>query len=62
MAAAPKGPIEYPLDKLEPDRFEALAFLLARADDAAVVPVRNKDLGLDARLPDSRGCPVARRT
>jgi hypothetical protein len=55
MPAAPKGPVEYPLDKLEPDRFEALTFLLARADEVAVVPVRNKDLGLDARLPDSRG-------
>lgn len=55
MPTSPKGPVEYPIDKLEPDRFEALTFLLARADDAAVVPVRNKDLGLDARLPDPRG-------
>jgi hypothetical protein len=53
--ATPKGPGEYPIDKLEPDRFEALVSLLARAHDPAVVRVRNKDFGLDARLPDARG-------
>lgn len=55
MSASPKGPIDYPIAELPPDRFEALTFLLARADDPAVVPVRDKDFGLDARLPDPQG-------
>jgi hypothetical protein len=55
MPPIAKAPIEYPLDSLGPDNFEALAFLLARADSPEVVPVRNKDFGLDARLPDNRG-------
>jgi len=55
VSASPKGPIDYPIAELAPDRFEALTFLLARADDPAVVPVRNKDFGLDARLPGPQG-------
>ena len=55
MSASPKGPVDYPIAELAPDRFEALTFLLARADDPAVVAVRNKDFGLDARLPDPHG-------
>src|SRR5207248_221455 len=43
------------LDDLIPEQLEALVFLLARAEDPAVVPVRNKDFGLDERLPDHRG-------
>lgn len=39
---------------LSDGEFEALVYLLARIDDKAVVPVRNKDRGLDVRLPDSR--------
>ena len=55
MPPTARAPVEYPLDSLGPDEFEALAFLLARAESPEVVPVRNKDFGLDARLPDSRG-------
>jgi hypothetical protein len=40
------------LASLSPEEFEDLVFLLARIDDESVVPVRNKDRGLDARLPD----------
>jgi hypothetical protein len=38
-----------------PDQFEQLTFLLARAEGPEVVIVRNKDRGLDARLPDPMG-------
>jgi len=55
MDARARGPLEYPLGNLTPQQFETLTFLLARAEDPAVVPVRNKDRGLDARLPDGRG-------
>lgn len=54
MAKA-KGPTDYPLHDLPADRFEQLGFLLARTENPSVVPVRNKDAGLDARLPDDRG-------
>lgn len=49
-----RGVRTYPLEELTPGEFEALAFLFARAGDPAVVPVRNKDRGLDVRLPDDR--------
>ena len=55
MTAAPRGPIEYPLGGLSWEQFQSLVFLLARAEDSAVVPVRAKDHGLDARLPNSAG-------
>lgn len=48
-----RGAPEYPLQQLSDGEFEALVFLLARIDDKAVVPVRNKDRGLDVRLPDA---------
>lgn len=50
-----RGPVEYRLADLTADQFQNLTFLLARTVDPAVVPVRNKDHGLDARLPDGRG-------
>jgi hypothetical protein len=49
-----RGAQRYPLENLAPQQFEDLVFLLARIDHADVVPVRNKDRGLDARLPDRR--------
>lgn len=55
MSARPEGPLDYPLGDQPPDRFEALVFLLARATDPRVVPVRAPDQGLDARLPNPRG-------
>ncbi|MBA3807039.1 MAG: hypothetical protein H0X28_01395 [Solirubrobacterales bacterium] len=53
--ARPKGPIDYDLESLTPDRFGSLVALLARAVDPLVVPVRAKDHGLDARLPTLQG-------
>src|SRR5690349_19281612 len=47
-----RGAQEYPLHDLTDGEFEALVYLLARNEDEAVVPVRNKDRGLDVRLPD----------
>lgn len=58
MTAEPKGPAEFPLDRLTPDQFEVLTFLLARAEFPDVVHVRAKDHGLDARLPDSQGATL----
>lgn len=55
MSAVPRGPLEYPLKDLTWEQFQNLVFLLARADDARTVPVRAKDHGLDARLPDQGG-------
>jgi hypothetical protein len=55
MDASARGPVKYPLDELTPDQFESLVFLLARTTDPRVVPVRAKDRGLDARLPDPHG-------
>ena len=55
MTPQPRGPTDYSLGGLEPGRFESLVFLLARATDPGVVPVRARDHGLDARLPDARG-------
>lgn len=49
-----RGVRTYPLEELDPGEFEALTFLFARAEDPAAVPVRNKDRGLDVRLPDAR--------
>jgi hypothetical protein len=49
-----RGSQTYPLQELSDGEFEALAFLLARVDDKSVVPIRNKDRGLDVRLPDGR--------
>jgi len=43
------------LQGLTPEEFEKLTFLLARGEDNGVVIVRNKDRGLDARLPDPLG-------
>ena len=40
---------------MTPDQFEQLTFLLARGEAPEVVIVRNKDRGLDARLPDPMG-------
>jgi hypothetical protein len=54
----PKGPEEFPLDRLTPDQFEILTFLLARAEFPEVVYVRAKDHGLDARQPDSQGATL----
>lgn len=51
----PKGPRRYELQNVEPGDFETLTFLLAHAESGGVVPVRNKDEGLDARLPDPLG-------
>lgn len=51
----PKGPEDYRLHDVEPGDFETLAYLLAHADNEDVVVVRNKDRGLDARLPDPLG-------
>src|SRR5271156_3644227 len=56
-------PKDFPLDSFMldvltdqvADQFEALVFLLARTTDEGVVPVRAKDHGLDARLPDPQG-------
>lgn len=55
VSARPRGPDDYPIGDLEPHRFESLTFLLARATDPLVVPVRARDHGLDARLPDAQG-------
>jgi hypothetical protein len=55
VSASALGPVQYPLIDLTPERFESLVFLLARATDPRVVPVRVKDGGLDARLPSPRG-------
>ena len=52
MDASVRGPVIYPLETLPPERFESLVFLLARSTDSRVLPVRVKDHGLDARLPD----------
>ena len=54
MRAQGRGARAYPLGELSDGKFEALAYLLARVDDKAVVPVRNQDRGLDVRLPDER--------
>lgn len=54
MQARGRGARNYPLEQLSAGEFEALAFLLARIDDKAVVPIRNKDRGLDVRLPDGQ--------
>jgi hypothetical protein len=54
----PKGPHAYNLQKVEPGDYETLTYLLAHAENNDVVIVRNKDRGLDARLPD----PVGRTT
>jgi len=43
------------LQGVSSDDFEKLTFLLARNEDSDVVIVRNKDRGLDARLPDPMG-------
>ena len=55
MKAGAKGPTEYDLHSLTPDRFGALVALLARTVDPRVIPVRAKDHGLDARLPTMQG-------
>jgi hypothetical protein len=55
MKAEAKGPTEYDLHSLTPDRFGALVTLLARTVDPRVIPVRAKDHGLDARLPTAEG-------
>ena len=55
MTIDPIGPDEYDLGRLTPGRFESLTFLLARTTDLRVVPVRDHDHGLDARLPGPRG-------
>lgn len=54
MAAQGRGARIYPLERLTDGEFEALTYLLARAEDKAVLPVRNKDRGLDGRLPDAQ--------
>jgi len=54
VRAQGRGARAYPLGELSDGKFEALAYLLARVDDKAVVPVRNQDRGLDVRLPDER--------
>jgi hypothetical protein len=54
----PKGPEEFPLDRLSADQFEVLTFLLARDEFPAVVHVRRKDHGLDARLPEPSGATL----
>ncbi len=58
VARLPKGPEEFPLDRLAPDQFEVLTFLLARDAFPGPVHVRRKDHGLDARLPDTHGATV----
>lgn len=58
MGEMPKGPVEHPLDRLTPDQFEMLTFLLARDENPGVVHVRRKDHGLDARFPDDRGATL----
>lgn len=58
MTTMPKGPEEFPLDRLTPDQFEILTFLLARAEFPEVIHVRAKDHGLDARRPDSQGATL----
>lgn len=55
VSPQPRGPQDFPIGGLEPRRFESLVYLLARAVDSLVVPVRVRDHGLDARLPDPRG-------
>ncbi len=50
-----KGPEKLDLSTIPPDDFETLAYLLAHAEDGDVVIVRNKDRGLDARLPNPSG-------
>ena len=55
MDPAPQGPVEYRLGEMPDERFESLVFLLARSQYPDVVPVRVKDHGLDARLPDPKG-------
>ncbi len=54
MGARGLGARTYPLGELTAGELEALTYLLARAEDKAVVPVRNQDRGLDVRLPDER--------
>lgn len=54
MGARARGARTYPLGELTAGELEALTYLLARAEDKAVVPVRNQDRGLDVRLPDER--------
>ncbi len=58
MNPEPKGPSEYPLERLSADQFEVLTFLLARDGFPAVVRVRAKDHGLDSRLPDRSGATL----
>lgn len=55
MQLSPKGPVDYPLEKLTPEQFEILTFLLARAEFPEVVHIRQNDFGLDARRPGARG-------
>jgi hypothetical protein len=55
MELSPKGPVDYPLEKLTPEQFEILTFLLARAEFPEVVHIRQNDFGLDARRPGVRG-------
>lgn len=50
-----KGPGTFDLSTVTPEDFETLAYLLAHAENGNVVIVRNKDRGLDARLPDRSG-------
>lgn len=55
VSATPKGPIDYDLTRLSWPHFEALTFLLARAEFPDVVHIRQNDFGLDARLPVANG-------
>lgn len=54
LGARGRGARTYPLGELTAGELEALTYLLTRAEDKAVVPVRNQDRGLDVRLPDER--------
>jgi hypothetical protein len=54
VEARGRGARNYPLGELTAGELEALTYLLARAEDKAVLPVRNQDRGLDVRLPDER--------
>ena len=55
MELSPKGPVDYPLERLTPDQFEILTFLLTRAEFPEVVHIRQNDFGLDARRPGVGG-------
>jgi len=55
MELRPKGPVDYPLEKLTPEQFEILSFLLARAEFPDAVHIRQNDFGLDVRRPGTRG-------